>query len=97
MATDKKPDVTKWNSADEATLVATLIAQKNQGNWGDNNPKPSVYTQCVAALAGSEKISGGCAKGVTAVKSRWNRVCLAYFHSFEPTGMTKCVVVEARV
>ena len=46
---------TKWSSADEAMLVETLAAEKANGNWGDNNPKPVAWTAVVNALRGSSK------------------------------------------
>ena len=63
-----------WNNDDEATLVCTLKRTKDEKKWGDNNPKPIVWTICVEALHGSEKISGGTAKDVNAIKRRWQRV-----------------------
>jgi hypothetical protein len=72
MAAEKSS--TRWTSADEALLVQTLQIQKADGNWGDNNPKPTAYTACEAALSGGEKLSGGSAKSVQAIKSRWQRV-----------------------
>ena len=73
MGNDKEK--TKWTSADKALLVETLAKEKAKGNWGDNNPKPVAFTACEVALAGSESISGGIAKGIQAIKSRWQRVC----------------------
>ena len=60
---------------DEATLVETLVKERSKGNWGDNNPKLIAYTACEAALAGSEKVSGGSPKTVQAIKNQWQRVC----------------------
>ncbi|KAI9442813.1 hypothetical protein BJY52DRAFT_1229115 [Lactarius psammicola] len=67
----EEKNVTKWSCVDKATLVHTLAEQKTKGNWGDNNPKKSVWTACEIALAGSEKVSGGSAKAQPAIKSRW--------------------------
>jgi hypothetical protein len=78
-ATDKEKSSTKWSSSDEATLISTLCTEKRLGNWGDNNPKPSAYTACERALRDSKKISGGVHKGVSAIKSRWQRVRLLFF------------------
>jgi hypothetical protein len=71
MAPDTKETkaVTKWTTADEATLIEALLKEKRKGSWGDNNPKPSAYTAAEAALAGSEKTSGGAPKTVSAIKS----------------------------
>jgi hypothetical protein len=71
---EKEKSSRKWTTADEATLLQTLRSEKANGSWGDNNPKPSAYTACELALAGSEKVSGGGPKGVSAIKSRWQRV-----------------------
>jgi hypothetical protein len=71
---EKEKSATKWTTADEATLLLTLCNEKSNGSWGDNNPKPSAYTACELALAGSEKISGGGPKVLSAIKSRWQRV-----------------------
>lgn len=72
MGNDKEK--TKWTSADEALLVETLARERSKGNWGDNNPKPSAFTACEVALAGSERISGGVPKCIQTIKSRWQRV-----------------------
>jgi hypothetical protein len=64
-----------WSPADETVLVQTLKQAKADGDWGDNNPKKNVWTDCEKALAGSEKISGGGPKNQGAIKNRWQRVC----------------------
>ncbi|KAF8256442.1 Myb/SANT-like DNA-binding domain-containing protein [Lactarius quietus] len=69
-----KKSITKWSQRNEALLVHTLADQKAKGEWGDNNPKKAAWVACVAALAGSEKESGGHPKTETAVKSRWQRL-----------------------
>jgi hypothetical protein len=71
---------TKWNRDDEAMLVQTLIKAKEDKKWGDNNPKPSAWTACAAALSGSEIITGGIAKNIKAIKTRWQRICA--YHIF---------------
>jgi len=76
MGNDK--ETTKWTTADEALLIQTLALEKSKGNWGDNNPKPVAFTACEVALAGSECASGGIAKGVPAIKSQWQRVCIIW-------------------
>jgi hypothetical protein len=63
-----------WSRDDEATLVFTLKKAKEDMKWGDNNPKEVTWTLCVAALSGSEKISGGAAKNAKVIKNRWQRV-----------------------
>lgn len=68
----------KWSEADDALLVETMTLQKAEGGWGDNNPKPIAWTACEKALARSEKESGGACKGITVLKSRWQKVCLDY-------------------
>jgi hypothetical protein len=65
---------TCWTAADEATLVDALTAQKRAGNMSENGWKPTAFTAVVVALEGSENISGGAAKTVATVKSRWQRV-----------------------
>jgi hypothetical protein len=77
MGNDKEK--TKWTTADEAILVETLAKERAKGHWGDNNPKPVAFTACETALAGSERISGGCPKGIQAIKSRWQRVCVSFY------------------
>ena len=64
-----------WTRDNEATLVHALKAAKEDGKWGDNNPKEQTWTACVEALSGSEEKSGGKPKNVDAVKRRWQRVC----------------------
>ena len=73
MGNDKEK--TRWTSADEVLLVETLAREKAKGNWGNNSPKPVVFTACEVALAGRGSVSGGTAKGIQAIKSRWQRVC----------------------
>ena len=64
----------KWSSANDATLVETFRAEKLNANWGDNGPKPVVYTAAERALKGSESISGGGPKDIQAIKNRWQKV-----------------------
>ena len=66
----------KWSQADDATLVDMLITTKIRGNWGDNNPKKTVWVECMQALSGSEKKSGGIPKRADTIKARWQKVCL---------------------
>jgi hypothetical protein len=63
----KEKSVMKWTVANKAMLLQTLHSEKANSSWGDNNPKPSAYTTCELALAGSEKVSGGGSKGVSAM------------------------------
>ena len=72
----EKADKVKWSQADDATLVHTLTATKNKGDWGDNNPKKLVWVECTKALAGSEKKSGGIAKRPDTIRGRWSKVRL---------------------
>ncbi len=65
---------TVWTRNNEAALVCTLKAAKNDGKWDDNNPKPVAWTLCVIALRNSEVISGGAAKTSKAIRSRWQRI-----------------------
>ena len=74
---------TTQTSADKALLIKTLAREKAKGNWGDNNLKPVAFTACEMALAGSESVSGGIAKGIQAIKSQWQQVCAlgkSYIH-----------------
>ena len=64
-----------WTSENEATLVRALKKAKEDGNWGDNNPRKVAWTSCVRVLSGSEEKSGGIAKDVDVIKRRWQRVC----------------------
>ena len=58
----EKADKVKWSQADDAMLVHTVTTAKNKGDWGDNDPKKLVWVECMKALVGSEKKSGGIAK-----------------------------------
>ncbi|KLO05895.1 hypothetical protein SCHPADRAFT_838762 [Schizopora paradoxa] len=64
---------TQWTSSDEALLVAKLVKARDDGLQADSGWKPVTWTIVVEALAGSEDVSGGIAKGVEACKSRWQR------------------------
>ena len=75
-----RPGNSKWSKADEALLVETMAEQKAGTGWGDNNPKPIVWTACELVLAGSKKISGGAPKTIGVLKSRWQKVCPDYVH-----------------
>jgi hypothetical protein len=68
----------RWSSADDATLVETFQVEKAKANWGDNGPKPIVYTEAVKTLVGSEQTSGGGPKTLHAVKNRWQKVCMDF-------------------
>ncbi|KAH9180204.1 hypothetical protein EDB89DRAFT_2118653 [Lactarius sanguifluus] len=57
----------EWSRDDEATLVRTLAEEKAKGNWGGNIPKAAAWTT-------SEKKSGGGAKTIESIKSRWQRI-----------------------
>jgi hypothetical protein len=57
-----------WTRDDETALVRTLKTAKDEGKWGDNNPKDSAWTICVKALSGSKKKSGGIPKATKAIK-----------------------------
>jgi hypothetical protein len=63
-----------WSRNDEAILVRALKKAKDDGQWGDNNPKDVAWNACVAALHGSEKVSGGAPKNAKVVRRRWQRV-----------------------
>ncbi|KAI9446789.1 hypothetical protein H4582DRAFT_605896 [Lactarius indigo] len=63
----------EWSRDDEATLVRTLAEEKAKGNWGGNIPKATAWTACQLALVDSEKKSGGGAKTIESIKSRWQR------------------------
>jgi hypothetical protein len=79
-----------WTRNDEATLVHSLKKAKDDGKWGDNNPKGTAWTACVAALSGSENVSGGGPKTAKAIKNRWQRVrvhhisCIVCASSYPP-------------
>ena len=72
---DASKTAAKWSAADDVTLVETFKTEKDKANWGDNGPKPVVYTEAMKALAGSEVSSGGGPKNVQAIKNRWQKVC----------------------
>ena len=93
MDNDSKTPVSKekektsfaWSCDDEATLVRTLKKAKEDGKWGDNNPKPTAWTACVEVLSNSKKASGGVPKGAKSIKNRWQCVCvyyISYMHTF---------------
>ena len=63
------PGNSKWSKANEALLVETMAEQKARTGWGDNNPKPIVWTACELVLASSKKISGGAPKTIGILKS----------------------------
>ena len=73
---DTKPASKKasWSREDEALLVRTLLNEKSNGHWGDNNPKKQAWVACVAALAGSEKVTNSCPKDISSIKSCFQRV-----------------------
>ena len=73
---DSKAVSTKalWTSEDKAVLVHTLLREKSKGHWGDNNPKKQAWVACVAALAGSEKVTKSSPKDMSSIKSCWQRV-----------------------
>ena len=64
----------KWSIADDATLIHMLTTVKIRGDWGDNNSKKTIWTECADDLEGSKKKSGGIAKQVNAIISRWGKV-----------------------
>ncbi|KAH9056694.1 hypothetical protein EDB87DRAFT_1205608 [Lactarius vividus] len=63
----------EWSRDDEATLIRTLAEEKAKGNWGGNIPTAVAWTSCQLALVDSEKKSGGGAKTIESIKSRWQR------------------------
>ncbi len=63
-----------WTCNDETVFVRTLKKAKEEGKWGDNNPKEVAWTVCIGALSGSEKTSGGGPKTSTVIRRRWQRV-----------------------
>jgi len=48
------PKKAKWSSSDDATLIATLHAERAKGNQADNSWKATTWTACEKALVGSE-------------------------------------------
>jgi hypothetical protein len=72
---EEKKEKVKWSQADDMTLLHMLATEKNEGHWGDNNPKPTVWVECAQALAGSEKQLGGITKQASTIKGRWQKVC----------------------
>lgn len=69
-----------WSADDQEKLVHALKKAKEDGKWGDNNPKEAAWTICVEELSGSEKVSGGVAKEAKACKRRWQRVCAHHIY-----------------
>jgi hypothetical protein len=59
-----------WSHNNEAVLIHMLKKAKEEGKWGDNNPKAAVWTVCVLALSGSEKVLGGGPKDAKVVRRR---------------------------
>ena len=76
-----------WSPETESIGVTTLKQAKEDGKWGDNNPKSAAWTMCVEALSGSEKVTGGAPKDDKAIKRRWQRVC-AYTVSWIVCALT---------
>jgi hypothetical protein len=58
-----------WSRDDEAVLIRALRQAKDEGKWGDNNPKDVVWPICTDALKNSEMVSGGVPKVEKAIKS----------------------------
>ena len=65
----------KWSKADNATLIHMLTTTKIRGDWRDNNPKKTIWIECVDDLEGSKKKPGGIAKQANVIISRWGKVC----------------------
>jgi hypothetical protein len=63
-----------WSCDDKSVLICTLKRAKEEGKWGDNNPEEVAWRSCVIMLSGSKKASGGAAKTVKVVRSRWQHV-----------------------
>lgn len=72
----EKSEKVKWSQADDAILLDMLTTTKIRGDWGDNNPKKTVWVECTQALSGSEKKLGGVAKWADTIQGRWQKVCL---------------------
>jgi hypothetical protein len=81
MAGEEDAKTAIWTLADDTLLINTLTEQKIARNWGDNNPKKKVWTACKIKLEGSEKRSGGLAKGEGALKNRWQKVHAVFSHT----------------
>ena len=76
---DKKQEKSSvWSQADEAKLLQVLADQKQQNNWGNNNPQLTVWAKCKIMLRHSKRWSGGTPKLAKAIKSRWHWVCLLF-------------------
>jgi hypothetical protein len=49
---------TTWSHNDKWILIHTLKRAKEEGKWGNNNPKEVAWKSYVIALFGSKKVSG---------------------------------------
>jgi hypothetical protein len=94
--TESTKSKTIWTHNDERTLVSTLKKAKEEGKWGDNNPKQAAWTMCARALSGSDSKSGGVPKEVDVIKRRWQCVCAHHISCFVCAFMI-LPSVEARI
>ncbi|KAF8327693.1 hypothetical protein F5887DRAFT_827969, partial [Amanita rubescens] len=62
----------RWSSSDDATLTATLHAERAKGNQADNSWKATTWTACEKALARSEVRSGGAPKKAVGCRDHWS-------------------------
>ena len=46
MEEDSATENAKWTEADESLFVEMLTVQKQEGTWGDNNPKSMAWHAC---------------------------------------------------
>ena len=63
-----------WTSNQEAILIHVLKKAKEDGLQAESGWKPQTFQLVVEALKGTEKESGGIVKGVSHIKSRFQRV-----------------------
>ena len=46
MEEDSATENAKWTEADQSLFVEMLTVQKQEGTWGDNNPKSMAWHAC---------------------------------------------------
>jgi len=72
----------KWSSAEEAAMIATLLVQKQAGNASESSFKPSVWSLVVAAV--EEATTEDVGKDIAQCKTCYHKVS-RFFSIFRPS------------
>src|SRR5882724_7038946 len=72
----KHRDEATWVTAEQATLIATLLLQKAMGNSSESGFKPAVWPLVVYAVG--EAMSEGVRKSLMQCKTCYHKVCVQY-------------------